>query len=56
MVPLKKKPHMVYSQGSEREEEDEMIYETIRPLTPKTLSSDACVPLLPLHCMLQAPW
>lgn len=33
-----------------------MIYETIRLLTPKTLSSAAHVPLLPLHYMLQAPW
>lgn len=33
-----------------------MIYETIRLLTPKTLSSAAHLPLLPLHWMLQAPW
>lgn len=47
-----------YSLKAEKkgEEEDDMIYETIWLLTPKTLSAAEHVPLLPLHYMLRAPW
>lgn len=33
-------------------EQDELMYETIMLLTPKTLGSDACLPLWPLEYML----
>lgn len=57
MVPqMKRLPWYILKVERKREKEDDMIYETIRLLTPKTLSSAAHVPLLPLHYMLQAPW
>lgn len=56
MVPLMNSLPWYILKAEREKEEDEMIYETIRLLTPKTLSSAACVPLLPLRYMLQAPW
>lgn len=45
--------YILKAERERKREEDERIYETIRLLTPKTLSSASCVPL---HYMLQAPW